>query len=81
MKTVLIVLGILLLLVLLRRPLRGVGRLTARSGLWLGILWALKSVFPFLGISLGVNLFNAVLLGVLGVPGLALLMMVQWMAK
>ena len=81
MKTALIVLGVLLLLVLLRRPLRGVGRLTARSGLWLGFLWLFRSVAPLVGVNLGVNLFNAVLLGVLGVPGLALLMMVQWMVK
>lgn len=81
MKTALIVLGVLMLLVLLRRPLRGVGRLTARSGLWLGFLWLFRSAAPFLGVTLGVNLFNAVLLGVLGVPGLALMMMVQWLSK
>lgn len=81
MKTVLIVLGVLLLLVVLRRPLRGVGRLTARSGLWLGFLWLFQSVSPLVGVTLGVNLFNALLLGVLGVPGLALLMMVQWVAR
>lgn len=81
MKTALIVLGVLLLVILLRRPLRGVGRLTARSGLWLGFLWLFRSAAPFLGISLGVNLFNAILLGLLGVPGLALLMMVQWLVR
>ena len=81
MKTALIVLGVLLLLVFLRRPLRGVGRLGVRSGLWLGFLWLFRSVTPFLGITLGINLFNAVLLGMLGVPGLALLMMVQWLAR
>ena len=81
MKTALIVLGVLMLLVLLRRPLRGVGRLTARSGLWLVFLWLFRSAAPFLGVTLGVNLFNAVLLGVLGVPGLALMMMVQWLSK
>ena len=81
MKTALIVLGTVLLLILLRRPLGGVGRLTARSGLWLGFLWIFRSVAPLFGVTLGVNLFNAVLLGVLGVPGLALLMMVQWLVK
>lgn len=81
MKTVLIVLGVLLLLVVLRRPLRGLGRLTARSGLWLGFLWLFQGAAPLLGVTLGVNLFNAVLLGVLGVPGLALLLMVQWVAR
>ena len=81
MKTALIVLGVLLLAVLLRRPLGKMGRLGARSGLWLGFLWIFKSIGPLLGVSLGVNLFNAVLLGVLGIPGLALLMMMQWLVR
>lgn len=80
MKTALIVLGSLLLLVLLRRPLMGAGRLVGRSALWLGALWVLRGVLPVLGISLGVNLFNGAVLGLLGAPGLALLMMVQWVA-
>lgn len=81
MKTALIVLGVLVLLVLLRRPLGRLGRLAARSGLWLGFLWLFKSVAPLVGVSLGVNLFNALVLGVLGVPGLALLMMAQWVIR
>lgn len=81
MKTALIVLGVLVLLVLLRRPIGTLGRLMARSGLWLGFLWLFKSVTPLLGVSLGVNLLNAVVLGILGVPGLALLMMVQWLVR
>jgi inhibitor of the pro-sigma K processing machinery len=80
MKTALMVLGVLLLLVLLRRPLLGVGRLVGRSALWLGVLWVFRGVMPALGISLGINLFNGAVLGLLGVPGLALLMMVQWVA-
>lgn len=81
MKTVLIVLGVLVLLVLLRRPIGKLGRTAARSGLWLGFLWLFKGVTPLFGVHLGVNLFNAVVLGVLGVPGLALLMMVQWLVR
>lgn len=77
----LIVLGVLVLLVLLRRPIGKLGRTAARSGLWLGFLWLFKGVAPLLGVHLGVNLFNAVVLGVLGVPGLALLMMVQWLVR
>jgi inhibitor of the pro-sigma K processing machinery len=34
-----------------------------------------------IGVSLGVNLFNAAVLGALGVPGLALLMMTQWIFR
>lgn len=81
MKTVLIVLGVLVLLILLRRPLGKLGRLAVRSGLWLVFLWLFKSVAPLVGVNLGVNLFNAVILGLLGVPGLAFLMMAQWVIR
>lgn len=81
MKTAFIVIGVLILLVVLRRPLGGLGRLAGRSGLWLGFLWLFRGITPLLGVSLGVNLGNALILGVLGVPGLALLMMTQWVLK
>lgn len=81
MKTALIAAGILILLVVFRRALGGLGRLIARSGLWLGLLWLLKGVGPLIGVTLGVNLFNGLTLGVLGIPGLALLMMIQWLFR
>ena len=81
MKTALIVLAVLVLLIVFRRPLGRLGRLAARSGLWLAFLWLFKSLAPLIGVSLGVNLFNALVLGVLGVPGLALLMMAQWVIR
>ena len=31
-----------------------------------------------LGLSLGVNLFNALVLGLLGIPGFGLLLMMNW---
>ena len=31
-----------------------------------------------MGVSLGVNLFNALVLGVLGLPGLGLLLLLRW---
>lgn len=81
MKTVLVVFGVLGALVLFRRPLGSLGRLGLRSGLWLGFLWLFRSIGPLVGVTLGVNLFNALTLGVLGLPGLALLMMVQWVLR
>ena len=71
----------LLLLVLLRRPLRALGRLALRSGVSMVLLWLLRGVGGVLGIHLGVNLANGLVLGLLGVPGLALLMLVQWLAR
>lgn len=81
MKTALIVLGVLTLMILLRRPLGRLGRLIFRSGVGLAFLWLIKGVGPLVGVHLGVNLFNAAVLGTLGVPGLALLMMAQWVLK
>lgn len=68
----------LLALVLLRRPLGALGRVAFRSGGGLVFLWVLRWIGPVLGIQLGVNLFNALVLGILGVPGFALLMLVRW---
>lgn len=70
----------LLILVLFRRPLGALGRLAFRSGVSMVFLWLLQGVGPLLGIRLGVNLLNGVVLGALGAPGLALLLMVQWAA-
>lgn len=61
-------------LVLLRRPLAALLRLGVR---WAGWLAALAVLQP-LGLSLGVNPINALVLGVLGAPGLGLLLLVQW---
>ena len=35
-------------------------------------------VSPLIGVSLGVNPINALVLGVLGAPGFGLLLMLQW---
>lgn len=70
----------LAVLLLLRRPLKAVGRLALRSGVGMVCLWLLQGVGGLVGIHLGVNLFNGLVLGLLGVPGLALLMLVRWTA-
>lgn len=69
-----------LMLVLLRRPLGALGRLALRSGAGMLLLWVLQGVGGLAGIHLGVNLVNGLVLGILGAPGLALLLMVQWMS-
>ena len=38
----------------------------------------LGQVSPLIGVSLGVNPVNALVLGVLGAPGFGLLLMLQW---
>ena len=77
-------LSVLMLTVLLaavfHRPLAWVGRVLARSLVGLGFLalWSHSSVLA--GLQLGVNLFNALTLGMLGVPGFGLLMLLKWLS-
>ena len=68
----------LLLAALFHRPLVWAGKVLARSLVGLGFLalWAHSGILA--GLSLGVNLFNALTLGLLGVPGFGLLMLLQW---
>ena len=47
----------------------------------LAVLALFSQVGHLSGVSLGVNLVNALVLGVLGVPGFGLLLMLQWMLR
>lgn len=67
------------LLVALRRPLGKLLKLAGKTGLGLGVLALLKGVGGAIGLSLGVNLWNALALALLGVPGLGLLMLLNWL--
>ena len=74
--------GVLVLaLSLCRRPLAALGRLIVRSGLGMVFLWLFQSVGTFLGVQLGVNLLNGLVLGALGAPGFALLLMAQLLGR
>ena len=68
-----------LLLVIFRRPLVWAGKLLVRSAVGLGFLalWAASGLGP--GLTLGVNVYNALTLGLLGVPGLGLLFLLRWL--
>ena len=75
------VFGGLLLLVLLRRAVAAVVKLALRTAVGAGVLAALSCVGGVIGLKLGVNLSNALVLGVLGAPGLGLLMMLNWLVR
>ena len=76
-------LSLLMLTVLLlagfHRPLAWAGKVLARSLVGLGFLalWSGSGILT--GLQLGVNLFNALTLGLLGLPGFGLLMLLKWM--
>lgn len=69
----------LLLLAVFHRPLAWAGKVLVRSLVGLGFLalWSYSGVAA--GLSLGVNLFNALTLGLLGLPGFGLLMLLKWL--
>lgn len=67
-----------ILLLILRRPLAVLLRLALRSSVGLAALAAFAQFSPFFGITLGVNLANALVLGLLGLPGFGLLLMLSW---
>lgn len=65
-------------LTLLRRPVGAALRLAGRTGLGVAFLSLFSLVGEQLGTALGVNLFNALVLGVLGAPGFGLLLLLRW---
>jgi inhibitor of the pro-sigma K processing machinery len=69
---------VLVLLFLVRRPLAAAGRLALRAGLGLCCLWVLDQLGALIGVRVGVNLVSGLVLGVLGAPGLGLLLLTQW---
>lgn len=79
-----IIAGLLLaffLITLLRvfqTPLRLALKLLCNTALGFLALWAVNVTASLTGIALGVNLWNALTVGVLGLPGFALLLLVQW---
>ncbi len=75
-------LGLALLAVLLRifaRPLRLLLKLTLNTAAGFFALFLFQALEPLLGETLGLNLFNAAVIGVLGFPGFLLLLALRWL--
>lgn len=69
------------LVMLLHKPLGMLFRFLLRSCAGLAALALLQNTGGLLGISLGVNPLNALVLGTLGIPGFGLLLMLQWLLQ
>lgn len=59
-------------------PLRLVLKVGMNTALGFLALIALDLFSPLWGLHIGVNLINALIVGILGLPGLALLVLMQW---
>lgn len=70
-------LSVLSALVLLRRPLGALGKLAARSAVGLGGIWLFNYIGALIGVHVGVNLLTGLTVGLLGLPGFALLLLLQ----
>ena len=59
-------------------PLKLAVKLLVNTLLGFFALWAVNLTAGVTGIALGVNVFNALVIGRLGLPGFLLLLLVQW---
>lgn len=66
------------LLRIFRTPLKLAIRLLGNTTLGFIALWATNLAAPVTGLALGLNLWNALIIAVLGIPGLILLLLAQW---
>ncbi len=71
------ILGLILFSVF-KAPVKFIAILVFNSVLGGLLLFVLNFVFPMLGIEIGVNLLTAAVVGVLGVPGLVLLIILSF---
>ena len=76
--TLLLIPAGLLLAVRVFRSREGGLQAAVNAALGLAALLAVNWSAAYTGVRLGFNLFNAAVAGVLGVPGVALLLLVQW---
>jgi len=65
-------------LALLCGPMRWLGRILVRTVVGIILLFATSSIGGLIGIHLGVNMINALVVGILGVPGFGLLLLFNW---
>ena len=61
--------------------MKGAGKRGARTGLGMGVLALFGGISEAIGVRLGVNLFNGLVLGLLGAPGFGLLLMLHWILQ
>lgn len=59
-------------------PAKLLGKAAVNALIGLGAMLLLNAITPLTSLHLGVNVFNLLVVGVLGAPGLGLLLLVNW---
>ena len=82
METILFILvalvGLVVILKLLSAPIRWAGKLFINGLVGFVVLFLLNFVGTPFGITLGINWFNAIVVGLLGTPGVILLLLLKF---
>ncbi len=73
--------GILFMRNSVKHPSKLLGKAAVNSLLGIGLLWLLNSLGHFIGLSIPLNVFTVLVTGALGVPGLAMLGILQVIVK
>jgi inhibitor of the pro-sigma K processing machinery len=69
---------VLILLIILRKPIKIIFKLILNTVIGFAALFVINYLGAFIGISVAINWINAVIVGVLGLPGVALVLLLQW---
>jgi inhibitor of the pro-sigma K processing machinery len=63
----------------LARPLQSLGKVAARSGVAFFAIWAVNVIGGLVNFHIGLNLVSVLTVGLLGLPGAALLLAVKYL--
>lgn len=74
-----IVLGVIIVLRLLAKPIRFIFKLLINTALGFVLLWLINFFGGGLGIALELSLLNALVVGLLGIPGVLLLLAIHFL--
>jgi inhibitor of the pro-sigma K processing machinery len=76
--TGLVLFSVLIVFKLFSLPIRWIFKLLINTAAGFVFLFLFNYIGAFIGLALGINIINAVIIGILGIPGLILLLLVKW---
>ena len=71
---------VIILFFILKTPVKIILKLLLNTVIGFGALFLINYLGGMIGISIAVNWLNAVIIGVFGVPGVALILLLQWLS-